>query len=192
MGCGARPLAAGAPPDQARVVETNLCLAFSDPGANVSVVSAKVADRFPGGRLTSLENPEQVYGAANAAGHRPLLFTSNRTLTVELTIHYSFDDPERGTSAGLLPTIKELAMPLELKVCDDPLFFSALVPGLPQLSVVMRLKNFPRGSDFTLISSVPLSLEAPKCGRTLNASRSRGAPLAQCWRNSATILPPFH
>ena len=134
---GARPLAAGAPPDQARVVETNLGLAFSDPGANVSVVSAKVADRFPGGRLTSLENPEQVYGAANAAGHRPLLFTSNRTLTVELTIHYSFDDPERGTSAGLLPTIKELAMPLELKVCDDPLFFSALVPGLPQLSVVL-------------------------------------------------------
>ena len=169
---GARPLALRAPPGQGRVIETNLGVAFSDPGANLCVVNSLVADTFPGGRLEQLPAPEQVYGPADANGNRTLLFEFNRVLHAEVTIHYSVDDQHRGSSCGLLPTIKEIGMPLLLKVCNDPQFFSSLVPDLPQLAVVLgdEVEQLPAWQNFY--------------NDYLNACRPDGAP---AWTHSQRV-----
>lgn len=169
---GARPLALRAPPGQGRVIETNLGVAFSDPGANLCVVNSLVADTFPGGRVEQLPAPEKVYGPADANGNRTLLFEYNRVLHAEVTIHYSVDDQTRGSSCGLLPTIKEIGMPLALKVCNDPKFFSSLVPDLPQLAVVLgdEVELLPAWQSFY--------------NDYLNACRPNGAP---AWTHSQRV-----
>jgi transposase InsO family protein len=135
---GARACGKRAPPGCGRLIETNLGLGFMDQGATVSVVAAHIAHTFPGAKVEELEEPVAVFGAeAHEDGLHAPLFTATRQMTALLTVHYSVDDKERGTTCGLHPTIKEMGIEVSFLVCDDPKFFTNLVPGAQNLTVVL-------------------------------------------------------
>lgn len=129
---GAMRCGKGQLPHRDRLFYTNLGPAFLDQGATVHCVTAAQALHFPGGRIVALPSPASVKGADGTT-----LFVASRTLEAQLTIHYSVNDPERGSSCGLKPTIKEVGLPLVLHIVEDPAFFRNLVPGVPDVSVLL-------------------------------------------------------
>ena len=131
---GALPLGVQLDGRTQRVAHCSLGKAFIDQGTERSFTTRERAMAYPGGVVVELEVPVEV-GAPEGWGDT--MFVSTHALKMEMTIQWSVDTLDRGSAAGLKPTVRECGFEIELLICEDEGVMEKWVQGHPDLAAVL-------------------------------------------------------
>ena len=117
-----------------RVIYCTLGKACVDPGTDCSFTTREIAEAYPGGKIVELDEEVEV---SAPEGWGTATFVATHAVDLEMTIQWSVDTGDRGSAAGLRPTVRECGFPLRLLICEDGAVLRHWEAGHVDLGVVL-------------------------------------------------------